>query len=338
MSHILDEFAYLYGKPKAKAIYKECVEDFQVTEELGYDLSGSGEHLCVLIEKSSENTRFVANELAKACGVKSRDVSWVGLKDRHALTRQWFSVYLPKGDPDLEVLEEKHPNIKVIQIARHHKKLRTGELQGNYFVIRLTHIQHLEELKQRIKLIESGVPNYFGIQRFGYQGDNLKEARRWGRDNVRTRNNNQRSLYLSSARSWIFNRIVSQRIKSGHFSQVLQGDYLSSGELVNEQNHAELNEKSLYITAALVGDNQLPTQGQALALEQNEVDREPDLMSLIRNNRMQHDRRAICLVPEALEWAQYGDDIVLSFFLPSGAYATSVIRELAHIEEPVRTY
>ncbi len=348
MTDILTPFAYLHGQPTASAKLKETAEDFQVYEQLGYELSGQGEHLMLRIRKRGENTAFVANELAKACQVKSKDVSWAGLKDRHAVTEQWFSVHLPKGDePDLSAFLAQYPHIEVIEKTRHNKKLRPGDLQGNHFVVTLSDVSDVEEVVNRLTAIaERGVPNYFGAQRFGQQGNNLDEARRWGRDNVRTRNQNKRSLYLSTARSWIFNHIVSARINNNVFDDVVVGDLLLENgrpsEPVSEQDLTAAKQKVIngdaQVSAALAGDNALPTTAQALILEQPHLDAEPDLMALIRGNRMRHERRAIALKPEQFSWQVDGSRITLNFSLPSGCYATSITRELINEIEVIREY
>lgn len=337
MTDTLASLAYLAGKPTAHAKIKAKPEHFQVREDLGFDFSGQGEHLMVRIRKTGENTSFVANELAKACGVKSKDVSWAGLKDRHAITEQWLCVHLPKAEtPDFSAFLAQYPSIEILATARHNKKLRPGDLIGNEFVVTLSEVSDVEDVLKRLERVASlGVPNYFGNQRFGNNGNNLQEAKRWGRENVRSRNQNQRSLYLSAARSWIFNRIVSARLEQSLFDRILIGDILFDGEQqlqVTADNIAELQSRfhlgEVVISAALAGDNALPTQGEALALEQPHLDAEPDLMALIRGNRMRHDRRAIALKPDNLSWEVEGSNVTLRFSLDAGSFATSIIREL----------
>jgi len=347
MIDILSSLAYLNGSPKSTGKLKAEPIHFQVKEDLGFDFSGEGEHLMVRVRKTGENTSFVANELAKACDVKSKDVSWAGLKDRHAVTEQWLSVHLPKGGtPDLSSFLAQHASIEVIETGRHNKKLRPGDLVGNHFNITLTEVSDVEDVTRRLQSIhQHGVPNYFGSQRFGNQGNNLDEARRWGRENVRTRNQNKRSLYLSAARSWIFNAIVSNRIKQGLFTQVIEGDCIQTKEgmvLAETQQLLALNERILSgdaaITAAMAGDNDLPTQSEALMIEQPQLDAEPDLMALIRGNRMRHERRNIVLKPQNLTWSIEKDSVKLDFSLEAGCFATSLIRELIQEQEVERNY
>lgn len=325
MSDILNHLAYLHGKPSAKAKLKVEPEHFIVKEDLGFEFTGSGEHLMLKIRKTGENTSFVANELAKFLGVKSKDVSWAGLKDRHAVTEQWLSVHLPKGYvPDLSLFSKRHPSVEILESSRHNKKLRPGDLQGNFFEITLTEVSDVAEVETRLQRVsEQGVPNYYGEQRFGRNGNNVSEAGRWGRENVRTRNQNKRSLYLSAARSWIFNQIVSNRIEQDCFAAPIEGDIV----MLNGKPQPFEQEFDA-ITAALAGDNELPTQGAARALEQEVVDSEPDLMALIRGNRMRHDRREISLHPTDLSWSAEQDEVKVCFWLSSGNFATSIFREV----------
>ncbi|CAM2941349.1 tRNA pseudouridine(13) synthase TruD [Vibrio rarus] len=335
MSDILSNLAYLHGKPVAKAKLKAKAQHFVVKEDLGFEFSGNGEHVMLRVRKTGENTSFVANELAKFCGVKSKDVSWAGLKDRHAVTEQWLSVQLPKSDDiDFSLFSKKHPSVEILDIARHSKKLRPGDLKGNFFELTLSEVSDVAAVEERLQAIANqGVPNYFGAQRFGNKGNNLDEARRWGRDNVRTRNQNKRSLYLSTARSWIFNQIVSARLQQQCFDCALLGDVVLTehGEVKVDQQMLDDSTPFTAITAALAGDNALPTLDKALQLEQVAVDAEPDLMALIRGNRMRHDRRIIKLIPEQLSWSSTNDEVLVKFWLDSGCFATSIMREV--IEE-----
>ncbi len=224
----MDNFSWLYGKPSCQGQIKVLPEHFVVKENLGFDFAGTGEHFMVKIRKTGENTKYVVNELAKACGVKSRDVSWAGLKDRHAITEQWLSVHLPgKSDPDLTQFVADYPGVEVLETARHDKKLRPGDLVGNWFQLRLTELNMPQEVITRLEQIKlQGVPNYFGEQRFGHSGNNVVKARSWGNDEFRVRDKSKRSFYLSAARSWLFNMVLSSRIEQGKERTLLAGDSL----------------------------------------------------------------------------------------------------------------
>ena len=168
----------------------------------------------------------------------------------------------------------------------------------------------------------------------------------WGRNNVRTRNQNQCSLYLSTARSWIFNHILSHRIEENCFNQLIEGDIVhninSEPQVVDSSNfdvlQQQLDKKAVQLTAALAGDNALPTMGKAQELEKPILDSEPDLMKLICGNRMRHYCRSVALYAENMAWQVEGSDVVVSFSLPSGSFATSVLREVVKEIEIERVY
>lgn len=230
MLNVMDNFCWLYAKPTCQGQIKALPEHFIVKENLGFEFAGKGEHFMVKIRKVGENTKYVVNELAKACGVKSRDVSWAGLKDRHAVTEQWISVHLPgKADPDLTDFVAEHPGIEVLETTRHDKKLRPGDLVGNWFQIRLLDLTNAEELALKLEQVKMhGVPNYFGQQRFGHGGNNVIKARSWGNDEFRLRDKSKRSFYLSAARSWLFNMVLSTRIEQGCVNSLMVGDCLQN--------------------------------------------------------------------------------------------------------------
>ncbi|CAN6484276.1 unnamed protein product [Victoria cruziana] len=169
-------------------------------------------------------------QLAEAAGVQDRDVGYAGLKDRYALTRQWFSIYLPKGDtPDLTQLQ--HPEFKVLSQSRHVKKLRPGDLQGNRFRIVLRDVNGdpgaLEAIEVNLKAIAAhGVPNYFGAQRFGFDGGNVEQGRAMLAREIRVRNPKKKGIYLSAVRSFVFNEVLALRIQQGLWGQTLPGDVL----------------------------------------------------------------------------------------------------------------
>ena len=167
-----------YPASGASATLKLLNEDFVVTELPLQLPCGEGEHVWLDIEKNGANTAFVALQLAAAAGVQERDVGYAGLKDRHAITRQWFSIHLPKGEaPDLTLLQ--HPEFKVLGQSRHLKKLRPGDLRGNRFRIVLRDVTgDRDAIEANLAAVASlGVPNYFGAQRFGHDGGNVEQGR-----------------------------------------------------------------------------------------------------------------------------------------------------------------
>lgn len=345
-----ENLTYLYGKPQGFGLLKASPEDFVVVEDLGFEPDGEGEHILVRILKNGCNTRFVADALAKFLKIHAREVSFAGQKDKHAVTEQWLCARVPgKEMPDLSAFQLE--GCKVLEYARHKRKLRLGALKGNAFTLVLREVSHRDEVESRLHAISTGgVPNYFGAQRFGIGGSNLQGALRWAQSDTPVRDRNKRSFWLSAARSALFNQIVSQRLKKTDFNQVVDGDALqlagrgswfvaTQEELVELQRRVD--EKELMVTASLPGSGEWGTQRDALAFEQSAIAEETALQSLLLREKVEASRRAMLLYPQQLSWNWWDDVTVeLRFWLPAGSFATSVVRELintmgdyAHIAE-----
>lgn len=345
-----ENLTYLHGKPQGSGLLKANPEDFVVIEDLGFEPDGEGEHILVRILKNGCNTRFVADALAKFLKIHAREVSFAGQKDKHAVTEQWLCARLPGKDlPDLSAFQLE--GCKVLEYARHKRKLRLGALKGNAFTLVLREVSHRDDVKARLQAIsERGVPNYFGAQRFGIGGSNLLGALRWAQSDAPVRDRNKRSFWLSAARSALFNQIVDERLKKTDFNQVVDGDALQlagrgSWFVATTEEQAELqrrvDDKELMITAALPGSGEWGTQREALAFEEAAIASETELQSLLLREKVEASRRAMLLYPQQLSWNWWDDVTVeLSFWLPAGSFATSVVRELintlgdyAHIAE-----
>lgn len=334
----MESLTWLYGKPQATGVLKANPEDFVVVEDLGFTPDGEGEHLLVNIRKSGCNTQFVADYLASFAGIHLRSVSYAGLKDRHAVTEQWFCLHLPgKASPD--VTRFALEGCEVLHTARHLRKLRIGTLKGNNFTLVLRHISDRQEVEQRLQAIAaSGVPNYFGSQRFGHGGNNLSMARRWARDEIRVKDRNKRSFYLSASRSALFNVMASQRLANQQQKTVMEGDALQLAgrgswfvakveELASLQQRLDAGE--LLITVPLAGDGEPGSAGEALKFEQQCLAQQPELLTLLKRERVGSARRALLLQPQQLLWNWWDKVTVeLRFWLPAGSFATSVVREI----------
>ncbi len=170
---------YLLGKPQQAGRLKAEFADFIVQEELGYPLAGEGEFVAVKVRKTNANTLFVGEQLAKFVGISAKNMSYAGLKDRHAVTEQWFCLHLAgKETPDFSAFECE--GVEILEVTRHNRKIRTGALEGNYFELLLRDVEETDELKQRLNQLQAvGFPNYFTEQRFGRDGHNLTQAQRW---------------------------------------------------------------------------------------------------------------------------------------------------------------
>jgi tRNA pseudouridine13 synthase len=333
-----DNLTWLHGKPAGSGILKANPEDFVVVEDLGFEPDGEGEHILVRILKNGCNTRFVADALAKFLKIHAREVSFAGQKDKHAVTEQWLCARVPGNTmPDLSAFELE--GCKVLEYARHKRKLRLGALQGNAFTLVLREVSDRADVGARLQAIsDKGVPNYFGAQRFGIGGSNLQGALRWAQSAAPVRDRNKRSFWLSAARSALFNQIVNERLKKTDFNQVVDGDALQlagrgSWFVASEDERAELqarvDAKTLMITAALPGSGDWGAQRAALAFEQQAVADAPELQALLVREKVEAARRAMLLYPQKLCWNWWDDVTVeLRFWLPAGSFATSVVREL----------
>ena len=312
-----------YPASGASATLKHLNEDFIVTELPLQLPGGEGEHLWLDIEKNGANTAFVAQQLAQAAGVDERDVGYAGLKDRYAITRQWFSIYLPKGEtPDLTALQ--HPEFKVLAQSRHVKKLRPGDLQGNRFRIVLRGVSgDRDALEANLQAVAShGVPNYFGAQRFGFDGGNIEQGRAMLAREIRVRNPKKKGLYLSAVRSFVFNEVLALRIQQGLWGQTLPGDVMDDAGRP---------------TGPLWGRGRVSTTDQAQALEMGVAERHATLCDGMEHAGLDQDRRALVASPAEMSWEwPQADQLVLTFSLPAGTYATSVLSEILRTTEPDR--
>lgn len=318
------DFAYAYGVPSSSGIFRKEVTDFIVDEELGFEFSGEGEHLVVHIKKRGENTHWVAEKLATFFQVKTKDVGFCGRKDRHAVTTQWFSVYLPGQvvDPDwTSFIEDSELNSEVLASRRHNRKLRRGEHAANHFKIRLRDVSDIENLQSRLLDVQkNGVPNYFGEQRFGRECNNLHMAKAWIEDGLRIKNRNKRSMMLSAARSYLFNRVLSERVTQQNWQSLIEGDVEDEGRP----------------TGPLWGRGRSPTVGPALECEQQSLAETITWCDQLEHVGLSQERRALALYANDLSWDVDGSDVNLAFYLMPGQFATSVLREICHLESVAR--
>lgn len=312
------DFPFAYGAPTASAAFRSCPEDFMVTECYGRSFSGEGEHLCFWIEKTSHNTRWVASLLAEALGVDEVAVGYCGLKDRHAVTRQWFSVHLPAVQPPEDL--QLGPGIRVITRCRHRRKLRRGDHDGNYFQIRLRAVTDPQQsLRQRLEVIRTvGVPNYFGPQRFGRDGQNLRQAdclfQKRAKNGRHSKKGSRDGLYLSAARAYLFNLVLAARVREGTWNQPVGAERQPQGPLW--------------------GRGRSKATEPLRAFEENILAPYGEWCRGLEFSGLEQQRRDLVLIPEAFGWRYEDDDLLLTFVLPSGVFATSVLRELAQLREP----
>ncbi|MDD5579859.1 MAG: tRNA pseudouridine(13) synthase TruD [Methylobacter sp.] len=327
---------YVYGQPSGLGKIRTVHQDFIVKENLSFEPSGVGEHVFLQIEKTGENTEFVARQLARFAKVRQCDVSFAGLKDRHAVTTQWFSVWLPgKQEPDWTQFETD--NIKVLNTIRHARKLKRGVLSGNSFKIIIREWQgDTEKTIQQLESIKAnGIANYFGPQRFGNEGRNVSKALELFKGMKVKRE--QRSIYLSAARSFLFNWILAARITQHLWNQPVPGDtyVFDSSHSCFKSDHPDqdiiqrLNAKKIHPTGALWGKGDAGVSADARAIEQNIIEKYPELAQGLIDCSVDRDRRALRVNVQELQWQfTNGNILELGFTLPSGSYATSLMREI----------
>lgn len=327
---------YAYGGPSGIGDVKTVPDDFIVEEILPFSPEGSGEHVFLYIEKAGENTEYVARQLARQAGVRQRDIGFAGLKDRHGRTMQWFSIWLPgQDDPDWSSLE--NDKLKILATTRHARKLKRGALLGNRFTLLIRNWQGDREVTERqLQSIQThGFPNYFGEQRFGHEGRNVEKALAMFHGAKVKRE--QRSIYLSAARSYLFNLILAERVKSQNWNLAIPGDVLqldkSQSFFRAETIDASLTERiesgDIHPTGALFGKGKELPSGQALALEQAIISTYPELSNGLLESKVEADRRALRVKASELAWQFENDNSLhLSFELPAGSYATALLREI----------
>ena len=336
MTFDIPSWPYVYGSPSGAGKIRSLPENFKVQEKLSFEPSGEGEHAFLQIQKTGENTEYVARQLANFADVRQRDIGFAGLKDRHAETTQWFSVWLPgKPDPDWSALE--NDNLKVLHNVRHARKLKRGVLSGNAFEITIRNFDgDRKRIQEQLTAIKTnGIANYYGEQRFGNTGKNIEKALAMFRgDRVRRE---QRSVYLSAARSYLFNQILSRRVKAGNWNKAMKGDtYLFDrsqscfkSQLPDAEILRRLETKAIHPSAVLWGKGVPDISGDALEVEQEIIDAYPELAQGLIASGVEKSRRALRANVDDLSWSFIDQTtLILIFTLPAGSYATALLREL----------
>ena len=336
MNSSLPDWARAHGPVTARGRLKASPEDFRVEEVLGFAADGDGPHALLTVEKRGANTRWVASELARFVGVQARDVGYAGLKDRHAVTVQHFTVpFEGRTEPDWSTLPPG--DFRVLAAARHRRKLKIGALKGNRFRITLRELsQPAATLLPKLDAIrDSGVPNYFGAQRFGHAGANVQRATAMLVEGRRIHDRRLRSLLLSSARSLIFNALLSERVQAGNWDRLLPGEVLmldgSRSVFKSDAGDAALEGRlaagDVHPTGPLWGRGESPAAADARALEERVVEAHGALAKGLEAAGLEAARRALRLPVRELAWEQAdAHTLMVQFFLPAGAYATKIGR------------
>ena len=317
-------------------------DDFVVDEELPYAPSGAGDHIFVRIEKRGRTSPEAAQALARALGVRDRDIGIAGMKDRRAVTRQWMS--LPPPVTPEQALAVALPDVRVLEAHRHPHKLRTGHVRANRFVLRVRDTS--EGAGERARAILTalaqapGAPNWYGEQRFGRDGDNAARgkalvtgARSLGRDRRMDR------LMVSALQSQLFNDWLVARLASGLYRTAIAGDLLhkhGGGMFACEDpetDTARLLAGELVVTGPMFGDRmRSPADGSAAAAREAEILAREGLdrgaFAAVRAIAEGTRRDATIEVRDVAVVTVDSSTIEVAFALPGGAYATAVMREI----------
>ncbi|MGH1441720.1 MAG: tRNA pseudouridine(13) synthase TruD [Cellvibrionaceae bacterium] len=323
-------FPKVYPSLGLSAGFRLYPQDFIVNEELGFEPTGSGEHVLIHIEKIGQNTHWVAEQLAMHCGISNSAVGYCGRKDRHAVTRQWFSLYMPKQesiDWDAFALE----GVTILAIHRHVKKLRLGSHKANHFILRLRELRQegrliTNEQQHDIAGIETnladrlgkGVPNYFGEQRFGRGCSNLTAASDWF-VNGRKPHPKRRSMVMSAARAYLFNLVLASRVTQENWQSPVSGDVVRDD----------------MPTGPLWGRGRSPASELSNIIEQEALAQFGSWCHGLEYCGLQQERRALVLLPKNVDIQCLDQsthyDLQLSFSLGTGTFATSVLAEILEL-------
>jgi tRNA pseudouridine13 synthase len=334
----LDGSPRAWGSPPARGRIRVWPEDFFVEELLGFTPDGAGDHLLLTVEKRQANTGWVRACLARAGGVVSREVGFSGHKDREALTRQHFSLPATARAPAGGWLDFAGEGFRVLAATAHGRKLRIGTHRANRFrlVIRDV-VANAAAVERRLTDIAGGgVPNCFGPQRFGREGENLRAAQAWAEGGPPPRGYQTRSFALSAARSHLFNSVLARRVRDGIWNRLLPGDvamldgrrsYFRVAD-VDGTLAARCAALDVHPSGALYGRGESPAGGEAAAIEQAALAANAPLATLLEAEGLVQERRSLRVAVRSLSWELRPGEIELAFELPRGAFATAVLHEL----------
>jgi tRNA pseudouridine13 synthase len=329
--------------PGCGGVIKRQPEDFEVEEIPAYEPCGQGEHLFLWIEKRSMGAQYFERQIAKRLDIPPGEVGTAGLKDRHAVARQWVSV---PASAEQHLVNLDGDGLRVLKVSRHGNKLRAGHLRGNRFRILVrdtdpSHAVTVEQILERIR--RHGLPNFYGTQRFGHDGETsdlgIKMLR--GQPLQRRLNPFLRKLALSAAQSWLFNDYLSRRLNDGLMQRVLPGDVMAKwpvgGMFVVEDRDREqtrFDARETVHAGPIFGRKTFAAAGEAAAREAAVLlDSELTTASFAGFGKlMMGTRRHNLVYVDDLAGAWESEGLRLNFTLPAGSYANVLLREIMKSE------
>jgi tRNA pseudouridine13 synthase len=339
----VSELALPYGQAQLRGFIKQSPEDFRVVENLGFELAGEGEHLFLYIRKTGITTPQLIDHLCTIVGITSRQVGYSGLKDRHAVTEQWLSLHLPgcRDMPHIEDCDE----FAVLGRRWHQRKLKIGSHRSNRFEVRVSGIEgSADKLSSTVDNIkQSGFANYFGEQRFGARRDNVGQALHYlgNARKAKRLSRTRRSLYLSSLRSFLFNKLLSERIQSAIWLRPMEGDLFmlnGSQSVFNDALSDEILERytalDIHSAISLYGVGESRVQDKARLIEEQVFGRYDELTTLLRQQQLKLSYRSGRALARDLRVAFEPDrqEMHISVELDRGVYLTSLLAQLVSVD------
>ena len=333
---------YPYGTAVLSGVIKQRPEDFIVNEQLGFTTTGSGEHLFLYVEKRSLTTMELIEQLAKASGIAARLIGYSGLKDKHAVTRQWVSLHLPGAKEKPQIPDTEH--YKILQSDWHDKKIRVGVHKANQFEITIRNVKgQSDELENIVALIRThGFANYFGEQRFGRQQDNVAQALRVlnNRHKLKRLSRNKKSLYLSALRSELFNQILSKRVQQGIWMEPVEGDvFMLAGrqsifaEALSEEILQRYKELDIHSALSMAGTGETRISHQASEIEHDIFQQNSEIhqtlltLDIPRSLRPNRALATDFMIESDIE----NNTIVVKVELESGVYLTTLLQHFINV-------
>ena len=342
--HDCRELRYPYGKATLKGEIRRLAEDFQVYEELGFEPAGEGEHLLLQVEKTAIGTSALVDRIFADYGIHPRNVGSCGQKDRHAVATQWLSLHLPGescGDDT-----RSGNGYRVLRAERHRSKLRRGTHTANSFRIRIRGVDSLPDttLGQLEALGSRGMANYFGSQRFGSRGDNVEQALK--RLNGRRLKRRQRGMLISSLRSYLFNRVLAERIERDLWSSPADGDVFmlrGSRSFFSAEIDSEISRRlgllDISSCASRFGTGDNPLRGQARSIEQKIFDAHAEIVERLIGEGAGLQMRPMRVAVD--EFAFHFDPaekaLEIRARLPAGSYVTSLLGHFVDVADAAQS-
>jgi tRNA pseudouridine13 synthase len=340
------------GHPGIGGRMKTLPEDFEVEEIPAYEPSGNGDFLYLWIEKRDMGAEYFQRQIAHRLDIPVSEIGTAGLKDRHAVTRQMVSV---PAAVESRLSQLEGDGIRLLSVNRHANKLKPGHLHGNRFRILIRETatgaeSRLQPILDRIR--QFGLPNYYGLQRFGREGETviMGLALLRGESPPLTAQGQRpnfrspflRKLALSAAQSALFNHYLAQRLTDGLLRKVLPGDVMAKwpfgGMFVAEEVEREqerFDNRETVHAGPMFGRKTFAANGEAAAREAAVLEQAGLSISSFHGfgKLLQGTRRHNLIYVDDLSATWEPEGARLTFTLPAGSYATVLLREITKSDE-----